>query len=59
MVTLIKDDLVHILKQIKIAEEHTRLINAGMDPAAALAQLVTSPRPGAYTRSSVFLYTSP
>ncbi len=43
MVTLIKDDLVHILKQIKLAEEHTRLINEGMNPAAALAELVSSP----------------
>lgn len=43
MVTLNKNDLSHILAQIKIAEEHTRLINEGMDPGAALAQLVTSP----------------
>ena len=43
MVTLIKQDLEFILKQIKIAEEHASLINQGIDPGLALNQLVSSP----------------
>ena len=43
MVTLNRNDLTHILEQIRIAEEHTRLINGGADPRAALESLVSSP----------------
>ncbi len=43
MVHLNTNDLAHILEQIRIAEEHSRLIAEGVDPGAALAQLVTSP----------------
>lgn len=43
MVTLNRNDLSHILAQIRIAEEHTRLINEGTDPGAALAGLAASP----------------
>ncbi|MBV7407546.1 peroxidase family protein [Maritimibacter sp. DP1N21-5] len=43
MVTLNTNDLAHILAQIQLSEEHTRLINEGMDPGAALAQLLSSP----------------
>ena len=40
MVALNINDLQHILAQIKIAEEHMRLIGTGMDPREALASLV-------------------
>ncbi|WP_051294544.1 peroxidase family protein [Gemmobacter nectariphilus] len=43
MVTLNRNDLSHILNQIKLAEEHTRLINSGVDPREALNSLITSP----------------
>ena len=43
MVKLNTNDLAHILEQIRIAEEHSRLIAEGVDPGEALSQLVTSP----------------
>lgn len=43
MVYLNTNDLAHILEQIRIAEEHSRLIAEGVDPGVALSQLVTSP----------------
>ena len=43
MVHLNTNDLAHILEQIRIAEEHSRLIAEGVDPGVALSQLVTSP----------------
>lgn len=43
MVSLIKQDLEFILKQIKIAEAHTDAINQGADPREALEQLISSP----------------
>ncbi|MEZ5754574.1 MAG: peroxidase family protein [Paracoccaceae bacterium] len=43
MVTLNLNDLAHILDQIRIAEEHNRLIEGGMDAREALASLIASP----------------
>ena len=43
MVTLNLNDLAHILDQIRIAEEHNRLIESGMDARAALESLIASP----------------
>lgn len=43
MVTLNRNDLPHILSQIRIAEDYMALINGGADPAAALAPLLTNP----------------
>ncbi|WP_434620287.1 peroxidase family protein [Tabrizicola sp. M-4] len=43
MVTLNLNDLAHILDQIRIAEEHNRLIEGGMDARAALESLLASP----------------
>ena len=43
MVHLNTNDLAHILEQIRIAEDHSRLIAEGVDPGAALSQLVSSP----------------
>ena len=43
MVHLNTNDLAHILEQIRIAEEHSRLMAEGVDPGVALSQLVTSP----------------
>lgn len=43
MAKLDRNDLDFILKQIKIAEDHTALIEQGVDPRAALEQLVSSP----------------
>jgi hypothetical protein len=40
LVALNINDLQHILAQIKLAEEHMRLIGTGMDPREALASLV-------------------
>ncbi|HCO54869.1 MAG TPA: heme peroxidase [Pelagibacterium sp.] len=43
MAKLDRNDLDFILKQIKIAEEHSALIEQGVDPREALEQLVSSP----------------
>lgn len=43
MVHLNINDLAHILEQIRIAEEHSRLIAEGGDPGEVLSQLVSSP----------------
>ena len=44
--TLNTNDLAHILEQIRIAEEHVRLINEeNMNPQEALASLISSPLP--------------
>lgn len=43
MVHLNTNDLAHILEQIRIAEEHSRLIAEGGNPGESLAQLVSSP----------------
>ncbi|WP_417584377.1 peroxidase family protein [Pelagibacterium sp.] len=43
MAKLDRNDLDFILKQIKLAEEHSALIAQGVDPREALEQLISSP----------------